>query len=95
MYVITTIVYLSMTNLLFHFFKLTNCARVIYFLTNTGSVHCLLFLVTAFSPIFNNKEILIRFLQHFNLYCYFFERVRLKNCVNILSIIAIVADGVL
>ena len=42
-YVITTIVYLSMTSLLFHFFKLTNGAKVIYFLTNIESAYFSIF----------------------------------------------------
>ena len=38
-YVINTIVYLSMKNLLFIFLKLTNGARVISFLTDIESVY--------------------------------------------------------
>ena len=71
MYVINTIVYSSLTNLLFHFKKLTNGAKVNSFLTNIESVYFLLFLITKVSIIFGNKETLIKFLQHYILFCYF------------------------
>ena len=93
--VITTIVYLSMTNMFFFiFFKLTNGAKVISTFTNIESIYFLLFSITTFSLIFKNKAFLIRFLQHFILCYYFFETVRHKNYVNILSIIAIFTVGV-
>ena len=49
-----------------------------------------LFLVTTLLLIFKNKEGLVRLLQQFILCCYFFETVRLKNYVNILSNIFVV-----
>ena len=60
------------------FFKLTNGAKVISIFINIESVYFLRFSITTYSLIFKNKEILIRFFQHFIICCYFLKRLRLK-----------------
>ena len=67
-------------------FELFNDEKVISFLTNIEFFHLLPFLITTFSLIFQNKEKLLRFSNTF----FFFEMVRLKNYVILLSINAIV-----
>ena len=94
MYVITNIVYLSMTNLLFPFFKfkLTIGARVIFFLTNIESVYFLHFSITTFFLVFKNKEILRRFCKT-SFFVVIFRNGKTENYVNLLSIIDIVNVG--
>ena len=71
-------------------FQLTNGAKVMSIFTNIESGYFLLFLVTTLLLIFKSKEGLVRLLQQFILCCYFFETVRLKIYVNILSNIFVV-----
>ena len=71
MYVITTIVHLPMTNLLFNFF-LTDQWCEGHFLSQKDWIFCFfLFLNTNILLIIKSKETLISFLQHLIPCCYF------------------------
>ena len=76
--------------MLFHFYlKITNGANIIRFLTNIESILFVLSSNTLFLLIIRDKQSLI---SYCNTSCLllFLEPVRLKNYVNLLSIIAIV-----